>query len=326
MSYTVIPESFASLAAIWADPNQRLGWSSPFALPFWWQVWWLEFKPAAELYLGSVREGEKIIGIIPLLVKEDEASLIGNADVCDYLDFVVAPGREKDFFNVLLDDLREKGIKRLDMTSLRPDSTVMTNLVDIARSRGHEVICQPEDVTLETDLPASWEEYLDTLTAKQRHEVKRKLRRLAEAGEIAYHTVRDKAAVPKAMNTFLKMFTGSREDKASFLTARMESFFRSLADTMAGAGLLRLGVLELDKLPVAMIMGFDYRDCFYLYNSGYNRQYDSLSVGLLCKALAIKESIEEGKKKFDFLKGNELYKYHLGGKEVPLSRCQITSK
>ena len=104
----------------------------------------------------------------------------------------------------------------------------------------------------------------------------------------------------------------------------METFFRSLADTMAEAGLLKLGVLEMDRQTVAMIMCFDYKDCLYLYNSGYDLQYKALSVGLLSKALCIKESIQEGKKKFDFLKGNEVYKYHLGGREVPLSRCQIT--
>ncbi|GAJ14899.1 unnamed protein product, partial [marine sediment metagenome] len=90
--------------------------------------------------------------------------------------------------------------------------------------------------------------------------------------------------------------------------------------------LLKLGILELDTVPTAMVMCFDYDDCMYLYNSAYNPQYNSLSVGLLCKVLCIKESIQEGKKRFDFLKGDETYKYHLGGEEVPLYSCQITIK
>jgi len=77
---------------------------------------------------------------------------------------------------------------------------------------------------------------------------------------------------------------------------------------------------------VAMIVGFDYNDAMYLYNSAYDPQYNSLSVGLLCKVLCIKESIQEGKKRFDFLKGDETYKYQLGGRKVPLYRCQITIK
>ena len=110
------------------------------------------------------------------------------------------------------------------------------------------------------------------------------------------------------------------------MSARMESFFRSLAGAMAEIGLLRFGILELDTLPTAMIMCFDYNDCVYLYNSGYDPQYNSLSVGLLSKVLCIKESIQEGKKRFDFLKGDETYKNHLGGRKIPLYNCQITIK
>ncbi len=326
MSYTIKNESFDSLAACWANPSHRLKWNSPFVLPAWLKVWWQELGAGTELCLSTVRQGEKVIGVVPLLVRKGKASLIGSADVCDYLDFAIAPGRERDFFDVLIDDLREKGVNHLDLRPLRPDSTVLTNLVPLAQNRGYEVLCHSEDVSFELDLPSTWDEYLAVLTAKQRHEVRRKLRRLSEAGKVDYHFVKDSVAVHDAMDTFLKMFTESRTDKASFLTAQMESFLRSLADNMAEAELLRLGILELDKLPTAMVMCFDYNDCMYLYNSAYNPQYNSLSAGLLCKVLCIKESIKETKKRFDFLKGDEAYKYHLGGREVTLYSCQITIK
>ena len=326
MNYTFTQESFDSLVSCWADPGYHLRWNSIFILPVWMKTWWQELRDKAELYLGTIRQGEEIIGIAPLMVRDGTASLLGSIDVCDYLDFVVAPGRETDFFSALLDDLKQKGINHLDLRPLQPDSTVLTNLVTIAQNRGHEVLCHPEDVSMELDLPPTWEEYLATLTTKQRHEVQRKLRRLSKAGKVNYHFIKDGAAVHDTMDAFIKMFSESREEKTNFMTPRMESFFRSLADTMAEAGLLRLGILELDTLPTAMIMCFDYNDSMYLYNSVYDHQYSSLSAGLLCKVLCIKGSIQEGKKKFDFLKGNEAYKYHLGGKEVPLYRCQITIK
>jgi len=254
------------------------------------------------------------------------ASIIGSADVCDYLDFVVAPEREREFFTVLLDDLRQKGINCLDLRHVRPDSTVLTALVAIAREREYDVLSNLEEVSLELDLPFTWEEYLATLIGKQRHELRRKLRRLQKAGNIDYHFVEDSAAVHDIMDTFLKLFSKSRKEKAAFMTASMESFFRSLADTMAEAKLLRFSILELDTLPVAMDMCFDYNDSVYLYNSGYDPNYNSLSVGLLSKALLIKDSIHRGRKRFDFLKGRETYKYHLGGREVPLYSCQIIIK
>jgi len=325
MSYILTIESPETLTSSWIK-LRHLRWDNIFVLPCWLEIWWREFGSGAELYLCAVWQKETVIGIAPLLLKEDKASFIGSADVCDYLDFAVALGREQDFFDILLGSLKQKGISRLDLNCLRPDSTVAANLVTMARNQGCEVSCNPEDVSLELDLPATWEEYLEMLTAKQRHEVKRKLKRLWEAGDVDYCIVDDSEAVPYIIDIFLKLFRDSREDKATFMTAQRESFFRSVAKAMTDVGLLRLGILQLDTSPVAAVMYFDYKDKVYLYNSGYDPQYSSLSVGLLSKVLCIKDSIQRGKKRFDFLKGAEAYKYRLGGKEIPINSCQIVLK
>ncbi len=325
MDFSVTQESFDSLALYQADPNSHLNWSSVFVLPSWLRVWWQNFGSGFELYLAAVRQGGTIIGIAPLMINERTVSVIGSANVCDYLDFIVAPGKESDFFSVLLGDLQQKGIKYLDLGPLRPDSTVLTHFIGIAREQGYEVSCHQEDVSSELDLPPTWEEYLMILSKKQRHEVRRKLRRLWEADNTDYNCVEvSQEKVADFMDTFFRLFSLSREEKANFMTPQMESFFRSLARAMAEVGLLRVGIVELDKLPVAIAMGFDYNKTMYLYNSAYDPQYNSLSVGLLCKVLCLKESIQSGKEKWDFLKGGESYKYHIGGIEIPLSRCLIT--
>jgi CelD/BcsL family acetyltransferase involved in cellulose biosynthesis len=297
-----------------------------FVLPHWLEIWWKEFAAKGDLYLCSVRERDAVIGIAPLLLRDDEAFFIGSDDVCDYLDFVVAPGREHDFFNVLLDDLIGKGLSLLILRPLRPNSAVLTHLVDIARERGYEVSCTVEDVSLELDLPPTWDHYLGMLNQKQRHEVRRKLRRMQEAGEVNYRIIEDTRDVPDALDIFLDLFRKGKSKKTFYMTAQRESFFRSMAKTMAQAKLLRLGILELEALPIAVVMCFDYNNRVYLYNSGYNPEYGSLSVGVISKILSIKESIERGRKTFDFLKGAEDYKYRLGGKEISLHGCQIVLK
>jgi len=321
---TTTEESFASLDSYCSEARYNLRWSSVFVLPGWLKVWWQSFGNGAELYLRTVRQGEEIIGIAPLFIRDKTAALIGSADVCDYLDFVLAHDREEEFFSVLLDDLIEQGVSNLDLGPLRPDSTVLNYLVAIARNRNYPVLCQEEGVSVELDLPATWDEYLALLAAKQRHELKRKLRRLEEAGSVAYRCLEvNPLQVDGFMDTFLRLFALSWEEKAEFMTPRRESFFRSLAKAMAEAKLLRFGVLELNAVTVAVIMGFDYNDTMYLYNSAYDPDYRGLSVGLLSKALCIKASIERGRRRWDFLKGGEPYKYQLGGSEIPLYRCEI---
>ena len=326
MICTVTEENLESINSCWNDPKYNLNWSSVFVLPPWLKTWWQVFGKGYEIYIRSVKQVENILGIAPLMKKGETVYFMGSTDVCDYMDFVFTPGSETDFFDALLGELKEKGIKRLDLAHVRPDSSVMTCLKPMAQDSGYSVDAVSEETSLEVALPSDWDEYLLLLTGKQRHEVRRKLRRLAEAGHINYKFIKDSASISEAMDTFIMMFKDYREDKAIFLTGQMESFFRLLADNMSGAGISRLGILELDDRPIACIMCFDYNDCVYLYNSGYNPEYNHLSAGLMSKVLAVQDSIRRHKKVFDFLKGAESYKYHLGGKEVPLYRCMINIK
>ena len=105
----------------------------------------------------------------------------------------------------------------------------------------------------------------------------------------------------------------SRDDKDEFLTPAMEAYFRDLAITFAGLGMIRLSTLSLDGKPTAMLFAFENAETTFLYNSGYDPEFAPLAVGLLSKAYAIQDAIARGKTRFDFLRGDEDYKRHLGG-------------
>ena len=323
MTYTVTEETFDSLNDHWLEAENDLEWDCLFVLPTWLKVWWSVFGRELPPSLFAVRDKNRLIGIAPLLVEGKEARFIGDPDVCDYQDFIVAPGRGQPFFETLINHLRQQGILRIDLNSVRSDSKVITEFVAVARNLACEISCNAEDVTLELDLPGTWDEFLASLSGKQRHEVRRKLRRLDEAGEIKFRLVEDVKAVVDEMETFLALFGLSRSDKATFMTSQMAIYFRSLAEEMAKENLLKLFFLDIDGTHTAAVMCFDYNSTIYLYNNGYDGKFSSLSVGLISKVLGIKESILRGRKKYDFLKGTEEYKHRLGGKPVPLYRCQI---
>ncbi len=322
-TYTVTESSFDSLNAYWPDRQHRLKWDCLFVLPGWLKVWWQTFGSGQTPYLCSIRCNDELIGIAPLMVEGQTALLMGDDEVCDYLDVVVAPGREKAFCTALISHLRQQGVRQMDLGSVRADSVVFSHLAPAARENHCTVTCQPVDAAMELALPASWEAYLLQLSGKQRHEVRRKLRRLEEAGRVTCRFVDDAAEVSREMDIFLALFKRNRADKARFMTAQMTSFFHALAAEMAAVRLLKLFFLELDDVLAAAVMCFDYDATFYLYNNGYDQKYHSLSVGLLSKLFTIKESILQGKEKYDFLKGTEVYKHRLGGTRIPLYRCRV---
>lgn len=322
-AHTVNLESFDSLTSYWLDPRQCLQWDCIFVLPTWLKVWWSIFGEELDKHLCTVWQRNELLGVAPLSVRGHEARFLGAGDVCDYLDFVIVPGRGGEFFETLLGHLRQQGIRLLNLKPVRGDSTVLTDLVNVAQGLNCKLSCQREDVTVEMQLPATWDEYLDRLSGKERHEIRRKLRRLQEAAQFCYRPVEKIEDVRREIDTFLELFALNRPDKAVFMTSQMATFFRSLAEATAEVQILKLFFLEVDKTPAAGVMCFDYNSRVYLYNNGYDRRFRRLSVGLLSKVLSIKDSILRHRKTYDFLRGAESYKRRLGGKPVPLYRCQV---
>jgi CelD/BcsL family acetyltransferase involved in cellulose biosynthesis len=323
-NFVVLQENFDSIASYYSNSDLSLNWNLVFTLPVWLRVWWQYFASDAELYLRSVMNNDKIIGIAPLQIKEGIASIIGSINVCDYQDFIISPGDERDFFNTLLNDLKQKGVKKLHLGTFRPDSTIAHHLIPISNDHEYQVDCFQTDVSSDITLPSTWDEYLNLLESKQRHELKRKMRHLHEFGDIVYKSISDRPLIPDTIDTFLDLFPESRRDKAEFLTSNIKNFFRSLAISLSENNRVGFGVLESAGRPLAMVMYFDYNNNIYLYNSAYVSEYKSFSVGMISKALCLQDSILKGKHKFDFLKGSEKYKFNLGGKEIPLYCCEIT--
>ncbi|MGD1987403.1 MAG: GNAT family N-acetyltransferase [Desulfobacterales bacterium] len=322
-TYTITEESIDSITGLWHDSANHLNWDCLFVLPGWLKVWWQAFGNGRTSYLCSIRHRGELIGIAPLMVEGETARLMGDTDVCDFLDVIVVPGREKVFFDILFDHLKEQGIRQLDLEAVRSDSIVGSYLKPALTDQHHAVTCQSVGASMVMELPTSWNVYLRQLTSKQRHEVRRKLRRLEEAGRVNWRLVDTVTGVKQEIETFLALFKRNRADKARFMTEQMASFFQALAVELASIRILKLFFLSLDEVVTAAVMGFDYDDTFHLYNNGYDQRYHFLSVGLLSKLFTVKDSIQQGKKKYDFLKGTETYKQRLGGRQVPLYHCGV---
>ena len=165
--------------------------------------------------------------------------------------------------------------------------------------------------------------YLATLRGKDRHEIRRKLRRLGEAGRVSTRIVSESQEVDRILPLFMKLFKDNRSDKAAFMTDRMTEYFHLLAHSTSREGFMKLLLVELDSEAVAAAMLFDYRGTRYLYNNAYAQRYQHLSVGHLSKAYSIRDGINIGIQRYDFLKGREPYKKRLGGQPLPIYRCRI---
>ena len=160
----------------------------------------------------------------------------------------------------------------------------------------------------------TWDEYLASLRKKDRHELRRKLRKLSGEVDFSIQKLEDVDSISESIDEFLSLMAQSREEKSEFLTEERGDFFRDVLLEMAGRGYLSLSFLEVEGVRTAATVCFDYNNVLSLYNSGHNLEYASLGTSFLLKALCIQGAISDGKEYFDMLRGTEQYKYHLGAK------------
>ena len=324
MGYAVAREELEPVfAGEWRALLPRAAANKVFASPTWLRVWWEEFGGGRELILLSVRRDGELVGVAPLMREGDTICFAGDTEICDYMDFIAAAGEEEAVVSAVLRSLSEEPWGELVLWAVPEGSPSLRALQSAAPGFGLRVDIETEDVCPQLELPATWDEYLATLDRKDRHELRRKLRKLSQGGSVVLEAIVEPVAVQSALDDFLHLYRISRTDKAAFMTEQMERFFRAIVAALVAEGRLELIFLTLGGVRTAGVLCFHEDGEALLYNSGYDPAYAHLSVGLLSKALALQKAIDEGKRRFDFLRGREPYKYDLGARDVAVYRCTV---
>jgi CelD/BcsL family acetyltransferase involved in cellulose biosynthesis len=119
---------------------------------------------------------------------------------------------------------------------------------------------------------------------------------------------------PTEVEKFLECMVASHGKKEVFLTTEMKRFFKELIRSFHNRGWLRMRAAVLKGQTIGMLLGFGFRQRVYLYNMGFNPVFRSMSPGIVTIALDINSAIDDGFRYYDFLRGDEDYKYRLGAK------------
>lgn len=319
MAYSFRIESFQEIEAEWEHILPNSVTNNIFLTPYWQKTWWESMSlDEEELRLVKIMEGDTTIGIAPLSKNQGLITFLGGTDLWDIHDFIVLKGQEDGFFQALMGYLEDEDWTEIRLESVLEGSPTLSHLYHLAQGRGYRVEQRSEDNLMGVTLPGTWEEYLNGLRKKDRHELRRKLRRLESVADFQITQLSDVDSVSEAMEDFLHLMGQSREEKSEFLTDERGTFFLDMSLKMAQRGFLQLFFLEVDGVRTAATVCFDYNNVRSLYNSGHNLEYAALGTGFLLKALCLKRAICEGKDYFDLLRGTEPYKQHLGAKSQEL--------
>jgi len=302
-------------------------------LATWWETLGGGEWEAGDLYVIIARtEEDEIVGIAPLFFTKnrdgkDTLMLLGSIEISDYLDLIVRPKDLASFVDALLEHLTGPDVPAwevLDFYNILDDSPTLVALKDSADRSGLSFTQETLQPSPYISLPGDWDTYLLGIKKKQRHEIRRKIRR-AEAAEegIHWYIVEDESSLDAEIDAFLKLMTYDHH-KEAFLTEVMRSQMRSAVHTAFQAGWLQLVFLEIGGKKAAAYLNFVFADRIWMYNSGINFDFNYYSPGWVLLGYLIQWGIENGYEALDFMRGDEDYKYRFGGVNRFVQRVQIS--
>jgi len=311
-------------AAAWGALHARSRLRSPFTTWTWQAEWVRVFAQGRRLEVWRVEDGGEPIALLPLHEAERSGwQMLGGADVSDYLDLVAVAGREEEAWAALL-GARAASAAPWTLHAVPAASPTVTAMPALAGAFGLAASVDVEERCPVLALPATWEDYLQSLDGKQRHELNRKMRRVArEAPDARPVAVATRADVEARLGDFLDLHRRSRTGKARFMDARMESFFRAVCPALADAGMARIWFLDAPAGPLASFITLEWDGTVGLYNSGFHPDHAALSPGLVLLGHLVRDAIARGKRRFDFLRGEERYKYDFGPSPEDVCRVSI---
>ena len=300
----------------------------PFLKHGYLDRWWQfrgggEWPMDAEISMIAGYQGHDqdaaLIGIAPFfLVKDrDETVLhfLGGVEISDYLDFICTPGQMAFFLEGLFSGFISQSMPQVSglvLDNLPEDSPAIRYLEGPLAPAGCNIVVEKSYHTPVIWLADSWDAYLAGIDKKQRHEIRRKLRRAGELdGGVQWSILTDPARLDQASQDFLNMMALDPE-KSRFLTPAMRKQMTAIIQWAFHAGLLQLAFLTIHGENAAAYLCFDYGNRIWVYNSAIDQRFREHSPGWVLLAYLIRHAIETGKASFDFMRGDEDYKYRFG--------------
>ncbi len=289
----------------------------------WLYSWWQHFRtPNSVLSVVCARDNTgNLKGIMPTYHEQDgrrarmrSLHFLGNEEACsDFLDLIVEQGREDEIvprlLNFALDRWDSCG---WDLSDIPASSGNLIHIESILRERKLRYLLRDWQICPFFELPDTVDAFVKKLKPNMRSNYKLSLNRInRNLGKFIkiYGTTEEFQSI---IETLFKLhrdrFNMKRED-SGFLSERMRRFHLDVGKIFHERGWSRFYAIEADGKVVGSLYCFVYGGRTFYYQAGFDPDYEFLSVGLVLLGKGMEDSIQNGIRMFEFLRGAEAYKW-----------------
>lgn len=311
-------DELESLRPAWEELLAEFPGATTFCTWEWLAPWWRAFGKDRELrVLACFDESENLIGLAPMAISRRQVAPLlslrvlglwgdGSGD-SDNLDLPVRAGWEEPLAATVFEFLTKQSTEWdfCEFNTMPLDSGVANGL---ARRLGdHDwTAYSHRRASSAIALPDTWEAYLSQISSKERGKIAYYHNRLQKKYRIRFHRCESESETTGCLETLFKLH-GKRwralQQPGSFESAPRRQFYHELAASLSARDRLEFWLLELDGHSVAAQFGFRHGSTVFQLQEGFDPAYSVDSVGFVLRAHVIRELIEAGVRRYDFLAG-----------------------
>lgn len=320
--------AFSELGGEWNAIASGSMTDTPFQRLAYQKAWWTHLKPQdGTLVTVATRDDDnRLSGIGCFYNVSGTLYFNGCVEETDYLDLIAPAEKAESVWKATLnclESIEAPAWQAMELCNIPSGSPTRSILPAIANNRGYAIEEEVAEVCPVITLPHAFDQYLDSLDSKQRRELNRKLRR-AEAAEVTTTVIGQNDDLHVEVENFLDLLQKSTFEKRDWLNEGRRALFHEVARAAQEDGSLQLMFTSIEGRRAAALFNFDHNQRIWVYNSGLNPEsFPALSPGVVLTAMAIEHAIELGRQEFDFLRGDEEYKYRFGAQDTQIYRQRI---
>ncbi len=351
MSDTVSTRVFRTLAELqqlagsWNDLLERSMNDNVFLTWEWISTWAATYLSGSELFVIAVYDDGSPVAIAPLWLQRRRTAgafpvrvlrFLGSSGVCsDYLDVIVQKKGYATWLDAIWNHLFGKLRSQWDILEYADAPSDSKPLAQFYRSADEDERCLARQI-VRTELcpymtlPDRADQLLTRVSRTRRYTINHSRKRLSELGELHIRTCEHPDQVSETLARLKDLNTRSwreRGQPGSFSTSEFTRFHSNMAEISLQRNWLLLCSLWVGGQYLGSFYGFAYHGVLYFYIMSVEKSDEKrVNTGDVLLSHCMEEGIRRGCRTFDFLRGDEPYKYRWTESDHRLLTLQIHNR
>jgi CelD/BcsL family acetyltransferase involved in cellulose biosynthesis len=328
--------SFLDLEPVWDRLVEEAGIDHPFLTHEWVRVWWECFGAGKQLHILVVTAGGEPIAIAPLMLihvwmygcRIRRLQFISNVHT-QRADVIIARW-PKEAYQAIWDCLASQMAQWdvLKLSQVPAGSITLEELPRLAAGEGFQIGLWGPVSSPYLPLQGTWDSYYESLGSKHRSNLRNRLKRLSQLGQIGFEEVASGEQLDRDLEEGLRLEAAAWKGKARTAIRccpELHRFYTQFARIAARRGWLRLQFLTVDGRRIAFHYSLRYKNSLFLLKPGYDPDYAPYSPSNLLCYLVLRDAFEEGLSNYEFLGTADEWKLRWTGAIKPHSWLFIFS-